>query len=258
MGDMQKTAIIVPCYNEARRLNPAEFLNFAKTHGFIHFIFVNDGSSDNTIEIIQELCSLDPEQFTCMNFKKNRGKAEAVRRGFLMSMELKFKNIGYWDADLATPLSTIPHFCLALEPDEIILVMGSRVKLLGRKIERRPYRHYIGRVFATCVSIMLGIPVYDTQCGAKIFKNNSDLHHIFSAPFHARWIFDVEILSRLIINWNRSKSELIEKCIIEYPLESWVEIPDSKIKIRDYFIAVFELIKIFIPLFWHRIKLSNR
>jgi len=247
---MGKTAIIIPCYNESERLRVREFAAYINTNGNVYFIFVNDGSTDNTGKIIKDLNDSFPDRVILIDLEKNCGKAEAVRRGILKSLEMDFENIGYFDADLSTPLYAINKFCKLLGKPQTKIVMGARVKLLGRKIERKAFRHYLGRVFAACASIILSVPVYDTQCGAKIFKNTKDLYIIFSKPFIAKWIFDVEVLARFkLLNWNKSK-KWIEESAIEYPLEEWIHKQGSHIKFTHYFKALSDLIKIF--LFLHR------
>src|SRR5438132_292008 len=78
--------------------------------------------------------------------------------------------IGYWDADLSTPLDQVDRLLAALRDDpQCRLAMGSRVKRLGADIMRRPSRHILGRIFATFASGILGFGVYDSQCGAKLF-----------------------------------------------------------------------------------------
>lgn len=245
MGLMQKTAIVVPCYNESQRLKVDEFLNYARKNKNIYFIFVDDGSTDNTLDIVKGICSSNPEQIFYVKQKKNRGKAEAVRQGFLKAMESDFKNIGFWDADLSTPLDSINRLCELLDHQKKSIAIGSRVKLLGYKIERHPLRHYLGRLFATCASYVLGLPIYDTQCGAKIFKNNSDLERVFSRPFTVRWIFDVEILARYKLIAIEKGVESLEDSVLEYPLKEWVDIQGSKLKTRDFFLAALELFKIY-------------
>jgi dolichyl-phosphate beta-glucosyltransferase len=247
MDNMQKTAIIIPCYNEASRLKESEFIDYIQKNKEVYFIFVNDGSKDNTLSIIHNICNINTKRMFAIHLEKNNGKAEAVRQGFLKAMEMRFDNIGYWDADLSTPLYLIKNFCRLINSGRISLVMGARVKLLGRKIIRKAYRHYIGRIFATFVSLILGLPVYDTQCGAKIFKNNTDLQKIFSIPFTVKWIFDTEILIRLIIIKRTYYSgSSLEKLCIEYPLEEWSHIYGSKLKPVDFIISFIELFKIFL------------
>ncbi|RPH49166.1 MAG: glycosyltransferase [Desulfobacteraceae bacterium] len=247
---MRKTAIIIPCFNESGRFRVKEFAAYINADGNVYFIFVNDGSTDNTREIIKDLYHSFPNRVVFIDLKKNCGKAEAVRCGILKALEMDYENIGYFDADLSTPLSSINIFCELLDKPETTIVMGARVKLLGRKIERRAFRHYLGRVFAASASIILGVPVYDTQCGAKIFKNTKDLNIIFSKPFITKWIFDVEILARFkLLKWNESE-KWIEESVVEYPLEEWIHIQGSHIKFIHYFKAISDLIKIFV--FLHR------
>jgi glycosyltransferase involved in cell wall biosynthesis len=248
MGIMQKTAIIVPCYNESKRLRINEFKNYLCKDPRVSFIFINDGSTDNTIELINKLCSIAPHQVISKSLEKNRGKAEAVRQGFLIAFELGFQNIGYWDADLSTPLHSIKALCELLKEDKITIVMGSRVRLLGYSIKRGAVRHYLGRIFATFASLILGLHVYDTQCGAKIFKNNSELKTVFAHPFLVDWIFDVEILTRFKLIRKFNNSNLLQNTTLEYPLDEWTAIGGSKVRFIDFFKAIMELTTIFLVL----------
>lgn len=246
---MGKTAIIIPCYNESERFRVKEFDAYIGTKGNVYFIFVNDGSTDNTREIINGLYCSYPDRIIFIDLEKNCGKAESVRRGILKALEMNFDKIGYLDADLSTPLCALDKLCGLLDNPETKIVMGARVKLLGRKIERKTSRHYLGRIFAACASIILGVPVYDTQCGAKFFKNTKDLNEVFSTPFASKWIFDVEILARFkLIKQNESK-RWIEESVVEYPLEEWVHVSGSHLKLIHYLTAVSDLIKIFIFLY---------
>jgi len=242
---MKKTAtIIVPCYNEAKRLNLDAFSDYANQTESIKFIFVNDASSDNTELLLSEFAKENYEKFSLLTLPFNQGKAEAVRYGFQNALKSSPFFIGYWDADLATPLSAIQQLLEVFnQRPNCLLVMGSRVKLLGRIIERNKCRHYFGRVFATCAAVTLNREVYDTQCGAKIFRVFPRLQTIFDNPFISRWLFDVELIARLI------KIEGIERSktgdfIYEYPLHQWVNDGFSSVKLLDFIKAPYELAKI--------------
>jgi hypothetical protein len=150
--------------------------------------------------------------------------------------------VGYWDADLATPLESIASFVALLRGrPELVLVMGSRVALLGRQIRRRYARHLLGRAFATAASLVLQLPVYDTQCGAKLFRVTPETAALFSQPFRTRWIFDVEILARMVVATRNGASRAAQDSIYEYPLEQWQDVQGSRLKLRDFATAALDL-----------------
>jgi len=244
MGVMQKTVIVVPCYNEADRLNSNAFLSFIRREPGLSFIFVNDGSRDGTLNKIEEMSAKEPGRIQIITLSKNGGKAEAVRLGMLAAFERDDVFIGYWDADLATPLSEIENLCRLFTCPDVIAVLGSRVKLLGKKIERQAVRHYLGRVFATLVSMILRLPVYDTQCGAKMFRNTETVRILFNKPFRVNWSFDVEVLARLKLLAESGRSVPVASSVFECPLNEWGEVHGSKIRTKDIFSMAAELIKI--------------
>lgn len=237
-----KTTVVVPCYNEADRLEADAFEAFARETPDCRLLFVNDGSTDSTQSQLESLQSSQPDQFAVLTLDQNRGKAEAVRLGLLEAMRASPTYVGFWDADLATPLDAIPVFQNILDQrPHLHLAVGSRVKLLGRKIDRTPFRHYAGRFFATCASLVLKIPIYDTQCGAKIFRVTPIAKKVFAEPFTTTWIFDVECMAR----YGEMVSDLsLEQIIYEIPLPQWKDVAGSKLKSGDFLKAAFELNKI--------------
>jgi len=242
---MRKTAIVIPCYNEAERLDTKAFLDMSGKEPGLRFIFVNDGSTDTTPGVLKAMCEKAPEKMSVFEMKENSGKAEAVRRGVLKAIEEGYSNVGYWDADLAAPLSAIPELCALIDSSGATVAIGSRVRLLGRRIERRFTRHFLGRIFATFASLILEIPVYDTQCGAKVFKNTPSLKAVFSVPFRVRWTFDVELLARLSIIEKAAGNARPESSWVECPLKEWEDVAGSKIKTKDFIRGGLELFLIF-------------
>jgi glycosyltransferase involved in cell wall biosynthesis len=181
---MARVYLVVPCFNEAERLPEEQFRSFALASDELHLLFVDDGSRDATREVLGRLCDGAPERLHMLSLQQNQGKAEAVRRGVLAAVERGADLVEYWDADLATPLFELPRFCeLFDERHDLDAVLGSRVRMLGRNIDRRTYRHAYGRVFATAVATLLDLPVYDTQCGSKLFRVNDELKSVFAEPF---------------------------------------------------------------------------
>lgn len=239
---MQEVCLVIPCYNEEKRLKGDDLLDFLKAHERAAVCLVNDGSSDGTQRVLDGLRQQDPKQILVLDLARNGGKAEAVRQGVLhASSKRRFAFIGYWDADLSTPLDELDGILGAFEASPgCQLAMGSRVKRLGSDIKRRASRHVLGRIFSTFSSGLLQLPVYDSQCGAKVFR--SDLAEIlFSEPFVSKWIFDVEILARLRNHLGRDRAL---SAAIEVPLKAWKEMAGSKLRLAHMVKAPLDLLRI--------------
>ena len=187
---MKKLCLIIPCFNEFDRLDQKAFSDYLNHNQSVDLYFVNDGSTDDTSSLLKEFEKSFSNAFF-LNYPVNSGKAEVIRRAIQEIETNNYEFVGYWDADLATPFMEVDRFIEKFESNKnFVCVMGTRVLRMGTIIKRKSYRHYLGRVFATIVSMMLKLPVYDTQCGAKIFKA-SITKEIFIKPFVSRWFFDV-------------------------------------------------------------------
>ncbi|MGO9230147.1 MAG: glycosyltransferase [Bryobacteraceae bacterium] len=242
-AEPRRAVIVVPCYNEGRRLPVADFRQFLDQPG-AELLFVDDGSTDNTVEVLRGICAGHEGRATLLECGRNGGKAEAVRRGMQAAFASGAPFAGFWDADLATPLNEIAEFLRVLDArPEIDMVFGSRVKLLGRKVERHAMRHYLGRVFATAASVVLRIAVYDTQCGAKIFRAVPATTSLFEEPFCSRWVFDVELFARYIRNLGSPGAAAAR--IYEFPLMVWRDVAGSKVKPSDFFVSFRDIVRIY-------------
>ncbi len=245
---MIDTVIVIPCYNEAKRLVAADILDFLDTHPQFQCLFVNDGSSDATLALLSTMQEVNPTQCAILNLPSNVGKAEAVRQGLRHGLEKQPQYIGYWDADLATPLESAERFRDVLEKHpRSQLVLGVRLRLCGRLVRRSTKRAVLGQLFAWAASLVLGTHVRDTQCGAKLFRCSPALASIFEKPFRSKWVIDVELLLRwrqLSIASTDAVTPLRE-VIWELPLETWRDVPGSKLTYAEMLRAGIELANVF-------------
>jgi dolichyl-phosphate beta-glucosyltransferase len=235
---MSCVTIIIPCYNEAHRLPLQEYKQFL-SESQVDLLFVNDGSSDETLEVLESLKENYPEKVNYLHIETNMGKAEAVRRGMLYAkLYGNSAIIGFIDADLSTPFQEIRYFLEAFADTKVEFVFGSRIARIGANINRFNYRHYFSRAIATLVSMYLKIPIYDSQCGAKFFLADF-VGPLFMEPFVSRWLFDVELFKRIAVLGIE-----VNNCAYELPLHTWVEKGGSKINFKDYLHLPFEFYKI--------------
>ncbi len=233
---MQRTTIVVPCFNEADRLDVSRYGEFIQRHHEVNLLLVNDGSNDSTLDVMESIRHICPHRVRLLDLTRNVGKAEAVRQGMLAAISNGADLAGYWDADLATPLETVRPFAHVLQSRrQHQAVIGSRLALLGHDVRRRRMRRMLGDCFARAASWVLRAPVHDTQCGAKLFRITELTTAAFQSPFLSRWIFDVEILARLAAHGP------LAELVYEFPLDSWQDVAGSKLKPRHFFTAAFEL-----------------
>jgi glycosyltransferase involved in cell wall biosynthesis len=241
MSPVDVVLLVVPCYNEAARLDATAFTSMVDEIAGLNFLFVDDGSHDGTAEIHQRLCAARPARIASLTLQCNQGKAEAVRQGLLRALAGPAAGVGYLDADLATPPSEVQRLCALFQgQDRFDVLLASRVKLIGRSIDRRAGRHYLGRVFATAASLVLRMPVYDTQCGAKLLRRSPALTRALATPFRGRWTFDVELLGRLVTG-APGIAPVPPQRIHEEPLLVWRDVGGSKLNPTQVLQAGLEL-----------------
>jgi glycosyltransferase involved in cell wall biosynthesis len=239
---MQKVGLIIPCYNEAGRFDAEGFHALAGLAD-VTLVFVNDGSTDDTEAVLRRFCDGSGGRAELISLAQNGGKAEGVRLGLSHALDAGAEIVGYVDADLATPTAEIDRLIETLRADVRSALLGSRVQLLGTTIERSALRHYVGRVFGTLASLILRVPIYDTQCGAKVFRRTAALEAALADPFVSRWCFDIELLGRLLIGTVEVPGLPVDE-IRELPLRSWRDVPGSNISLASAPQVVFELIRV--------------
>jgi dolichyl-phosphate beta-glucosyltransferase len=225
---MARLTVVIPCFNEAARLDGAPLLAFVDSHADASLLLVDDGSTDATGAVLDRLAAERPGRIRALSLTPNGGKAEAVRRGLRDALAAGAEIVGYLDADLSTPPAEIDDLLAALARPGVQVAIGARVGMLGYDIDRSAVRHYLGRVFATAASIILRARVYDTQCGAKLFRAGPALAEALSTAFLSRWAFDVELLGRLLIG-TPGVPALPLAAIVEVPLPIWHDVKGSKL-----------------------------
>ena len=232
--------IIIPAFNEASKLDIRSYREFLTKNSKVALVFVNDASNDDTLRILEDLKIEYPLQLKIISNPTNEGKGESVRHGMQYAFEtLLSPKYAFLDADLATSLKECLQVAHTVKGD-IEFSFGSRILTVDSNIERKAYRHYIGRVVATAISKTLRLEVYDTQCGCKVFSE-SLAKNIFEEPFISRWLFDVELFFRTMQEFGR---DLFQRKTHEHALKQWIDKGESKVKFSYFFKLWLDLWKI--------------
>ncbi len=185
-------SIVIPAYNESARLGAT----LEKVLAYVHaqrwdaeVIVVNDGSRDNTADIVRAFATKDPVLRLVEN-PGNHGKGYSVRNGMLNT---RGRIVLFSDADLSSPIEEAPKLLQALD-DGADIAIGSRWLRAETQTQRQPlHRQVFGRIFNLVLRLTLGLQFKDTQCGFKAFKQPA-VQAIFPLQKIERWGFDPEIL----------------------------------------------------------------
>ncbi len=229
---LQKNCIgvVIPCYNEEERLLSSEFKAFAHKNLGYHLCFVNDGSTDNTLTILEELKEANPTNISVYNCEKNGGKAEAVRQGMLhLIKDQQFDYVGFLDADLSTDFRDFDDLVKTIENSDFKIVSGSRISRMGADIAKESARKIISKTINLIIQTILGMPFKDTQCGAKIMDREIAAT-VFRKKFITKWLFDVEIFMRMRKFYGKDEAK---RLICEQPLKRWIHADGSKLSMKD-------------------------
>jgi dolichyl-phosphate beta-glucosyltransferase len=232
--------IVVPCFNEEKRINTEKFLKFLNENDDINFLFVDDGSTDNTVLVLQHMQRYHPRSFYKI-LPANVGKAKAVRSGMLEAGLMGFTHVGYLDADLTISLSTAKNLLTTLIEKKVEFIFASRTKRFQTTESKNLPRQTIGYIFSFISKRLLQLPIADTQCGAKFFTA-AMIPVLFGNVFLSKWIFDVEVFFRFKSYFYQNPTAYFH----EFPIENWEDNEDSKVKILDYLKVPINLVKIFV------------
>ena len=185
-------SVVIPAYNEGTRLGATldKVLNYIAQHECnAEVIVVNDGSRDNTADLVRSFAAKNPSVRLLEN-PGNRGKGYSVRNGMLSA---RGRVIVFSDADLSSPIEEVPKLLQALA-DGADIAIGSRWLRSELQTQRQPlHRQLFGRIFNLLLRITLGLRFRDTQCGFKAFRQRA-AQTIFPLQKIERWGFDPEIL----------------------------------------------------------------
>ncbi|MBF0521483.1 MAG: glycosyltransferase [Candidatus Omnitrophica bacterium] len=213
-------SLVIPAYNEGDRLEvflKELVLQMKGSHLSGEIIVVDDGSLEKDRNAYQRMIQdINSSDVRLVSLDKNSGKGYAIRHGFHLA---DARWVGFADADGAICAEEVFRLLsFALHSSGFSGVFGARILMLGYQIQRSLLRHLFGRVFVTCVTCILGIPVYDPQCGCKFFLKKDIVDFL---PFcqEKGYLLDLELIAfglgkklkflEIPINWNDVKGSKV-------------------------------------------------
>lgn len=235
-GENFKNLLIVPIYNEEKRLDLEQWKQISEIANF-DILFVDDGSKDKTYQKLILLREYS-KQISIINLPFNQGKGSAIYEGFKYASELDYKYAGVTDADLSVDsINLFKGLELITQDSNLFMVSGARVQLAGWNVNRTYLRRWIGRIIATLMSLISGLTIYDSQSPCKWYNLNYLDTLKLSKP-RTRWFYEIEILLKYKLIKNEFR-------ILEFPILGWQESSGSHLNLFS-FLSIFREIFILI------------
>lgn len=227
--------LLIPIYNEEKRLNLDLLKDF---HSSCDLCFLDDGSTDGTSELIQKFIDTHSKA-TILKSARNQGKGNILNWGYNLLKSTgklqKYDYIGYWDADLSVPFENLQEMLKFLRQNKnVSALFGSRRITNVTVVQHNFFRRFLSAGYSYFSKLILGHPLKDSKCGAKIFTREA-ASIAFGGMFINSWIFDLEIFFRL-----KQAGLMVD----EFPLLRWNYMRGSKLTFSDIFIAFMGLFQL--------------
>jgi dolichyl-phosphate beta-glucosyltransferase len=227
-------SVVIPAYNESRRISATleRMYAYFKDHSWeFEIIVVDDGGTDDTKTVVQQIQNRLPLIKCLSSPPPNRGKGHAVRQGVAASLG---EIVLISDADLSTPVEDIEKLLLHLDQGYDVIIGSRGLKDSDVRVRQPFFRIAMGKTFNRLVRLMVLEDFRDTQCGFKLFRG-ACAREIFKHSTIKRFAFDVEILFLAKKQGYKIK---------EVPI-TWLNSPDSKVHpIRDSFQMLTDIFRL--------------
>lgn len=215
-------SVIIPAYNEARRITDTliSIRDYLLREPYDwEVLIVNDGSKDNTVEVVEKFAS-ENKNFRIVDNKENHGKGYVVKQGML---EARGDFRLFTDADNSTTIDHLEKFWPHFEQSYDVVIASIAVKGATRAHSEKFYKRWFGKFGNLWIQLWLLPGIWDTRRGFKMFTKKA-AQDIFSKVKEQGWTFDDEVLAL---------ARKLKYKIKEVPIH-WVNDPESKVKLRDY------------------------
>lgn len=228
-----KLSVIIPCYNEEKRFQNGfdHYFSYLKAQKYLwELIFVNDGSTDNTLKLIRQNAN-DNKNIKIVSYSKNSGKGYAIVKGVETA---KGRYILFSDLDHSVPITTVSSFFKQFKKGYDVVIGSRRVEGAKLLVRQPKTRELLGRGFTLLVRILIDPTIKDSTCGFKAFEQKI-AKQLFAKITIYDWAFDAEVLYL---------AKIYHFKVAQVPV-TWSDVRGSKVSLKkDILRSLFGLFKI--------------